>query len=487
MPTPRGAGRTYTGRMLGRLSSAARGELAASLAALRESLELPGDFGPEVLAEADAARAPEPDVDARDIPFITIDPPGSRDLDQALHLERAGAGYRVRYAIADVPGFVRPGGAVDAEARRRGQTLYAADGTVPLHPLVLSEDRASLLRNGDRTAYVWTIDLDEAGATTAARVQRALVRSRAQWDYTQAQRAVDGGDPESPVALLPVIGGLRLEQERLRGGASLNLPDEVVVPGADGGYRIERRLPLPVEGWNAQLSLLTGIAAAAMMLDAGVGILRTMPPPDGQAVAAFRAKTAALGLPWPADQPYGEYLHGLDASTPAAMAVMQAAASLFRGAGYTPLDGAAPEMTTQAAVGAPYAHVTAPLRRLVDRWGLVVCEAVSNGRAVPSWARDSLTQLPALMDASSQRASRLQSATVDRVEAAVLSGRVGEAFEVVVIEIKSGRARIVLDDPVVTASCPVGEDVRAGQRIAVRLVHAGIATGEIAFAESSAD
>ncbi|WP_217585257.1 RNB domain-containing ribonuclease, partial [Microbacterium sp. GbtcB4] len=80
------------------------------------------------------------------------DPAGARDLGQAFHLVRDGDGYRVRYAIADVPGFVVPGGAVDAEARRRGQTLYAADGTFPLHPPVLSEDRASLLPDVVRPA-----------------------------------------------------------------------------------------------------------------------------------------------------------------------------------------------------------------------------------------------------------------------------------------------------------------------------------------------
>ena len=462
------------------MSSVAQGELAASLQKLRADLDLPEIFPPDVLAEAAAARPTEPSLDLRDVPFLTIDPAGSRDLDQALHLRRAGSGFRFSYAIADVPGFVTPGGAVDAETRRRGQTMYAADGAVQLHPPLLSQDRASLLPGVDRTAYVWTFDLDDAGAVASAGVARALIRSRAQWDYGQAQLAVDRGDADSPVALLPVIGALRLEQERLRGGASLDLPDEVVVAD-DDGYRIERRMPLPVEMWNAQLSLLTGMAAASMMLEAGVGILRTMPPPDDSAIAAFRASTVALGLAWPAGQPYGEYLHGVDGATPAGLAVLQAAASLFRGAGYTPFDGHAPAMVTQAAVAAPYAHVTAPLRRLVDRWGLVICEAVSAGREVPSWARESLGELPALMDASSQRASRLTAGTLDRVESAVLSGRVGETFDAVVVGVRQGRARIQLDEPVVTASCPVGDDIRAGQRLRVRLVGADIGGGVVQF------
>lgn len=458
-----------------------QGDLAVSLRQLRAGLEVPEAFAPDALAEAEAAHPSEPALDLRDVAFISIDPPGSRDLDQALQLERAGTGFRVRYAIADVPGFVAFGGAVDGEARRRGQTLYAADGAVPLHPPVLSEDRASLLPGVDRTAYVWTFDLDDQGAVASARVERALVRSRAQWDYAQAQRAVDAGDPASPVALLPAIGGLRLEQERLRGGASLDLPDEVVVRGEDGSYRIERRVTLPAERWNAQLSLMTGMAAAAMMLDAGLGILRTMPSPGAGSVAAFRSKADALGLPWPVTQPYGEYLRGIDASAPAGLAVLQAAAALFRGAGYTPFDGAAPTASTQAAVAAPYAHVTAPLRRLVDRWGLVVCESASAGRAVPSWVSESIGEVPALMDASSQRASRLTAGTVDRVEAAVLENRVGEVLDAIVIEVRNGRGRLQLEEPVVTASCTVSDEVRAGQRLPVRLERADVATGEIEF------
>src|SRR5690606_12113518 len=119
--------------------SAAQTELATALAELRESLDAPVDFPADAVAEASAASAPEPDLDLRDVPFATLDPSGSMDLDQAFHLSRSGPGFTVRYAIADVPSFVSPGGALDAEARRRGQSLYAADGTIPLHPTPLSE------------------------------------------------------------------------------------------------------------------------------------------------------------------------------------------------------------------------------------------------------------------------------------------------------------------------------------------------------------
>src|SRR5690606_12981457 len=136
----------------------------------------------------------------------------------------------------------RPGGAMDLAARERGQTLYAADGSIPLHPRALSEDRASLLAGVERPALVWTFDLDAAGTLERFRLERALVRSRAQLEYASAQASLDRGE-DSPLALLPEIGRLRQEQEQQRGGASLNLPDEEVVQLEDGSYAIERRRP----------------------------------------------------------------------------------------------------------------------------------------------------------------------------------------------------------------------------------------------------
>src|SRR4051812_14524719 len=86
-----------------------------------------GAFTAPVTEEAEAAALLAPSASVSDLPFVTIDPPGSRDLDQALHIARAGDGYRVSYAIADVGAFVTPGGLVDAEAHARGVTVYAPD------------------------------------------------------------------------------------------------------------------------------------------------------------------------------------------------------------------------------------------------------------------------------------------------------------------------------------------------------------------------
>ena len=148
----------------------------------------------EVAAERAAANPRLPDLDRTDILFVTIDPPGAMDLDQAMFVERQGDGYRVRYAIADVAAFVRAGDPMDLEANRRGETLYGADSKVPLHPKVLSEGAASLLPDQVRPALLWTIDLDSTGEGIAVDVRRARVMSRARLDYESLQARIDGGD-----------------------------------------------------------------------------------------------------------------------------------------------------------------------------------------------------------------------------------------------------------------------------------------------------
>ena len=452
--------------------------LTDTLRQIRADLELPESFPPEVEAEA-AETAPElPSLDLTAIEFVTIDPEGATDLDQAVQMERAGDGYLVRYAIADVPAYVREGGAIDAEARRRGQTLYAPDGRIPLHPTAISESAASLLQGQVRGAYVWTFELDAAANVTATRLELARIRSRHQYSYVEVQEQLDAGSADESLHLLKEVGEKRIALERERGGASLNRPDEEV-DFADGQYVLVRRSPLPVEEWNAQVSLMTGMAAAQLMLGAKVGILRTMPAPFEDTLERFRHQVAALGCPWPADQPYGEYLRALDRDDARALAAIHAAASLFRGAGYTAFDGELPESMTQAAVAAPYAHTTAPLRRLVDRFVLVACEAIANGRPVPGWVREALPTLPKIMGRSDGVASRLEHASVDAIEAALLVNRVGDEFDAVVISAKEKGGTIQLTDPVVTAN--IEGNVEAGATIRATLITADIASGTVLF------
>jgi exoribonuclease R len=169
------------------------------------------------------------------------------------------------------------------------------------------------------------------------------------------------------------------------------------------------------------------------MLNGEVGILRTMPAPDERSLAHFRRQTAALGKPWDGTVSYGEYLRTLDPTDHRQLAIMHSAGMLFRGAGYTYFDGTVPEDAIQAAIGTAYAHTTAPLRRLVDRFVLVICEALSNNRPVPAWAREALPSLPEIMAASDQLASKMERLALDTVEAALLSNHIGQEFDAVVI------------------------------------------------------
>lgn len=456
-------------------------ELDAALAAIRDELGLTAEFPADAVAEAEAFAAdPQlPDADQTDVPFVTIDPEGSTDLDQALHLERDGDGYIVRYAIADVPAFVSPGGPIDVEARRRGQTMYAPDGRVPLHPPVVSEGAASLLEGQVRGAYVWTMRLDAAGDVTGTTLERARVRSREQLTYESAQRRIDDGD--AMLGLLRDVGELRIALEEARDGASLDMPEEQVVRDGDA-YLIERRELLPVERWNAQVSLMTGMEAANLMLRAKRGILRTMPQPPAGDVSRFRKEVRAIGEEWAEGEHYGAFLRRLDRSKPTTLAILQTARRLFRGAGYDVLhDGSDASELEQAAIGAPYAHTTAPLRRLVDRYVLVHCEAIANGREIPQWAADGLEGLEEIMQTSGQLASKLERESIDVVEIAVLRARLGEEFDAVVVDDRKNGATIQLIDPPTEAACDT--DAEPGERIRVRLTEADLGERRLRFAQ----
>lgn len=427
---------------------------------------MPDRFAAEVLdAAEDAVASPAlPEADSTGIPFITIDPKGSRDLDQALHIERRGSGYRVRYAIADVGAFVRAGCAVDVEAHRRGQTLYSPDGRTPLYPPVLGEGAASLLAGEERPSVLWTLDLDSSAEPISVDVRRALIRSREQLAY---EDALDRED----LALLAEVGRRRREREIERGGASLTLADQEVAILPGGRPALLYRTPLAVEAWNAQISLLTGMAAAQLMIEAGVGVLRTLPPPEEEDVSTLRRTARGLGVDWPGGLPYAAFVRTLDPHEPEAAALLNAAVTLFRGAGYTAFDGVVPEHSVHSGVAAPYAHATAPLRRMADRYVSETCLAISAGLDVPEWVRLALPALAEEMEDADRRAGSLERATLDLVEAMVLADRVGEVFDAVVVTAAERGGNVQIHDPAVRAWCR-GDDLALGEPVHVRLVRA---------------
>ncbi|ANC31573.1 Ribonuclease R [Isoptericola dokdonensis DS-3] len=494
---PRNYGRGVPSRHL-RLAPTAPDDVADALASLRAEVGLPAMYPADARAEAErAARGDLKDFrqDRRDVEFVTIDPPGSKDLDQAVHVATSGHGYVVRYAIADVAAFVSPGGALDTEVHRRGVTFYGPDTRSPLHPVVLSEGAASLLPGEDRPAILWTIALDTYGEISSAVVTRAVVRSRARLTYGEAQTALDSGTAPEPLVHLADVGRLRQARERDRGGVSLPVPEQEIVRRADGSFGLELRRTLPVEEWNAQISLLTGIAAAGMMREGGVGVLRTLPPAGAGDVARLHRCADALGIDWPDDVPYADLLPRIESRRASHAAFLAEATTLFRGADYVAFGvrgpGGGPRTTPpddarHAAVGAPYAHVTAPLRRLVDRYGLEVCLALSAGRDVPEWVLEALPGLPATMRSAAGRASAFERACVDIVEAALLAHRVGRAFDAVVVEAGEPRddglrrGEVLLREPAVRARVE-GAELPLGERVRVTLAEASVPERRVRF------
>lgn len=461
--------------------------VAAGEAAVRRELDVAEDFPADVLAEAEArAQQPRlPDLDRTDLPLVTIDPASARDLDQALHLERTATGYRVHYAIADVAAFVDPGGTLDRETHRRGETLYGVGGKVPLHPPALSEDAGSLLPDRTRPAQLWTIELDQDGERRDVRVERALVRSRAQLSYDGVQADVDAGRADPVFELLAEVGRLRLEREADRGGVSLPLPDQEVVR-RDGRWTLEFRQQHPVEQWNAQISLLTGMAAASLMVEARVGVLRVLAPADPEDVRRLRRVAAGLGVDWAEATSYPELVRSLDPARPDHAALLTASTSLLRGSGYVAFDGDLPEHRRHTAIAAEYAHVTAPLRRLVDRYAGEVCLALCAGEQVPDWVRAALPALPETMRDSARRAGTYERELLDLVEAVVLEQRVGETFAGMVVAVadEPTRGEVLVDEPAIEARLSSSTDapLPLGEHATVRLTEADVVRRRVRFA-----
>jgi exoribonuclease R len=456
-----------------------------SLQAIRTELEVPAEFPAEVIAAAEAAAA-NPRLsgeDRTDLEFVTIDPPDSMDLDQAVHIERAGDGYTVHYAIADVAAFVQPGDPIDVEARKRGETLYAPDRRTPLHPPELSEGAASLLPDQVRPALLWTIAVDSHGEGTDVVVKRALVKSRAKLNYADVQKDLDAGTASESLQLLREVGKLREQRERERGGVNLPIPDQEII-AANGEWSLEFRAPLPVEGWNAQISLLTGMGAAHLMMYGEIGILRTLPDSHDEVRRRLENTAKALGIPWPVGKSYAEFIHGLDPKVPAHAAMLAACTVLFRGAGYTSFSGGVPEQPEHAAMKSEYAHVTAPLRRLVDRWTSEICVALCADQPVPEWIRESMDDIPKIMEECDRKAHAYERSILSMVEAGLVVDHLGAEFDGVITDVDERdptRGIVALSTLAVegrvagTAVLPLGQPVR------VKLVEADIAKRTIAF------
>ena len=447
--------------------------LAEGLAGIRAQFKLPEGFPNDVLAAAEAAakRLPSDHADWTDRSFVTLDPASSTDLDQAFAIEPAGRDLLLHYAIADVAWFVDDDGPIDVEAWKRGVTTYLPGGKVSLYPPVLGERAASLLPDGPRPAIVLTVRIAADGDVKLDAATRAVIRSRAKLAYSAV------GENDLPIGFADLAGRIQAAEDR-RGAARVDPPEQEVERDEAGRFALRFRPYSPAETRNAALSLAANLAVADALLAAETGLFRVMAAPDAFAEERLRRTARAFRLQWPEDMPLSQFERRLDPERPSEAAFMLAVRRAGQGASYAPYESGT--IPWHAAMAATYAHATAPLRRLADRYVLRAVLAVANGKPVPEKVAAAFTRLPETMRKAEGRAEQVERAVIDLAETALLAGQEGAVFPAIVTDIGETGARIQLRDlPVVARTTAHG--VVPGAKIGVRLTAADPIRRALAF------
>ena len=446
--------------------------LSEGLAAIRGQFKVPGTFPPEVDAAAAAAaqRAPSEHKDRTGEAFVTLDPATSTDLDQAFTIEASGSDLLLHYAIADVAWFVADGDPLDTEAWKRGETLYLPDGKAGLYPRVLSEGAASLLPDGPRPAVVFTTRVAPDGSVKLEGAERAIIKSRAKLAYETATEA------QLPAGFANLSQRITTA-EAARGAARVDPPEQELE--ADGGrFKLVLRPQSLSEQRNAALSLATNLAVADALYAAKTGLFRVMAGPDERAIARLRHIAGALRLDWADALSLKAFEQTLDPHQPDAAAFMLAIRRAGNGASYVPYqEGVKP---WHAAMAATYCHMTAPLRRLADRYVVRAALAVANAQPVPDEVTAAFARLGPVMGKADARANQIDRAVIDLAEAATLSGREGESFSAVITDVDEIGARMQLCDLPVVARV-TAHSVTPGDKLTVRLVAADPVKRQISF------
>ncbi len=355
--------------------------------AIAAANDLVPEHPPRVLAEVqdvgDGTDDPEL-VDLTHLPFVTIDEPSSKDLDQALAVERVGDGYIVWYAIADAAHFCRAGSAVFEEALRRGSTFYLPGLVVPMLPKRLSEDLTSINPGVDRRALVFRVHLDGDGAVVETRIVRGRVHSRLKTWYDAVQAWFDGGELDTDdevrasLRLLADVGRARIARAEARDVVQYRRSElSIRWQGGQGTFCAMADPRNDVELWNEQISLLCNMEGARLLRDRGgpdvQAIYRAHDPPTPEALDELSAQLSELVKVhrlnpevwrWRrGDRGLKEFLQALPAEGAhgrIAKAVHRQAMMTTRGAVFTE----SPER--HFGVGAEaYARFTAPMREIV--------------------------------------------------------------------------------------------------------------------------
>lgn len=322
-------------------------------------------------------------VDLENLPFVTIDNADSRDLDQALYIERTESGTTVYYALADAAYYVRPGTALFDEALKRGSSYYLPGLAIPMLPRALSEGLISLNEDQVRRALVFVMQLDHDAICRSAEFFQARIRSRRKLSYRRVQRAwhdpwgssFKGEEFAESLELLREVGDLRIADAHHRHVVDYNRVELHVRPKGQG-WVVETRHRLHVERCNEQISLMCNIEGAKLLAD-GRGlehvqpIFRVHPKPGPERLGELRSRISDIvqlhGLDkdrwtWKEEQRLDDYLDALSNKIrPRITEAIQRQAILTN---QRSLFGAEPG--AHHGIGAPvYARFSSPMREIV--------------------------------------------------------------------------------------------------------------------------
>ena len=436
------------------------GVLTAKLVA---ELELPGEFSGAARKEAEALPATLNEAtlaerrDLRGEALVTIDPATARDFDDAVLAERApGGGFRLLVAIADVSHYVRPGTALDLEARQRATSIYLPDRVIPMLPERISNDLCSLVPDQDRPAMAVEIQLGADGALHKVWVGAAVIRSRARLTYDEVAATlghVDGPTGKAPQyrAHLQVLEDLAriLSRRRIASGAlDLDLPEARPVLSEDRSRVVD--IVRRERNWAHRLveeaMLAANQAVGARLGELGLSSLwRVHEPPLPESLDSLYSLAHALGLRIPRGQPsVAKQLVGLlqqagggDGGAVIARRIL----TTLPQARYAAQDFGHFGLGTEG-----YLHFTSPIRRYPD---LVVHRLL---KATPP--EEDLNLLGAHCSQRERRATRASWAATDMHAALLLSERVDEVIGGTVAALSRGGMFIQLDAPWVQAFLP---------------------------------
>jgi ribonuclease R len=267
--------------------------------------DLPHEFSKKALAQArsfpDEVHDFENRKDLRELHFVTIDGETAKDFDDAVYARRDGRGWRLWVAIADVSQYVRPGDALDHEARERGTSVYFPRRVIPMLPEKLSNGLCSLNPNVERLAMVCEMAITPQGEVTDYEFYPAVFRSRARLTYTEVWAKLSGGKAPSELqTLYDLFHALHAERER-RGAIDFDTTETRMLFDARG--KIERIVP---EARNdahriiEECMLAANVCAGNFLAGRKQPVLyRVHDVPAADKVAALREFLAELGLQLP--------------------------------------------------------------------------------------------------------------------------------------------------------------------------------------------